>query len=871
MNRIGFATKILPQRKTGLAVQHVSTDITLMRFDLGASLTAVLGPTNTGKTHLAVERMCGHVSGMIGFPLRLLAREVYDRVVAIKGKAQVALITGEEKILPEGARYFLCTAESMPTDRDVAFVALDEGQMGADRERGHVFTNRILTARGFAETMILGSETLRPLIRQLLPDADIITRPRFSTLGYSGAKKLSRLPRRSAVVAFSAEDVYALAEMLRRHRGGAAVVMGSLSPRTRNAQVELYQSGEVDYLVATDAIGMGLNLDVSHVAFAGLSKFDGQRHRRLTVSEMAQIAGRAGRHQRDGTFGTVQLGAEGESLFDPAEIEAIEDHDFDPLTHLQWRNARLDWRSVPALIASLELHSDSPVLHRAMPATDLLVLKRLAAEDWVGDRAKTPGAVRRLWDICGLPDYRKTGAETHARVVGRMYRHLSEGSGHLPTEWIAREVAQLDNLQGDIGQLGDRIAAARTWTYVAHRSDWLADTAEWRERTRTLENRLSDALHERLTSRFVDRRTSVLLREIGGRAADLVTQVDEDGTVAVEGEAIGQLHGFRFTVDATARLSEKKMLLAAAERRLPQELARRAKELVEDANAAFTLHAAKGTGPGIVWRGHRIARLERGRDKLHPRPVLDRALDALPAELRQAVTDRVKSWLSAEIGQKLRPLAKLVELAADKTQPATVRGIAVRLIDGVGVIERRDVDDLVTVLPPEGRRILSRAGVRFGTLDLFTPQLLKPEATRWRLALWAAARGKMMTDTPAAGAVTFDLRPQGEDNMLKVSGFRGVGDQAVRIDLIERVAEAAHSARQGRRPFLLDPSLAVSIGCRPGTLSRLMQLLGFREQTADGGAAAYIWRGPRRQARQKPPPSSASPFAVLAELGVQGG
>ncbi len=842
-----------------------------MRLHHGASLTAVLGPTNTGKTHLAVERMCGHASGMIGFPLRLLAREVYDRVVAIKGKNQVALITGEEKILPEGARYFLCTAESMPTDREVAFVAIDEGQMGADRERGHVFTNRMASARGFAETMILGSETLRPMIRALLPDADIISRPRFSTLSYSGSKKLSRLPRRSAIVAFSAEDVYALAEMLRRHRGGAAVVMGNLSPRTRNAQVELYQSGEVDYLVATDAIGMGLNLDVSHVAFAGLSKFDGHRHRRLSISEMAQIAGRAGRHQRDGTFGTVMLGAEGETLFDATEIEAVERHQFDPLTHLQWRNARLDWRSVPALIASLELFPDSAVLHRAVPAVDLQVLKRLAAEDGIGERASNPAAIRRLWDVCGLPDYRKTGAEAHARVVGRMYRHLSEGSGHLPTDWIAREVAQLDNLQGDIGQLGDRIAAARTWTYVAHRPDWLADADEWRGRTRMLEDRLSDALHERLTSRFVDRRTSVLLRDLGGRAADLITQVDEDGTVAVEGEAIGRLDGFQFKVDATARLSEKKMLLAAAERRLPKELGRRAQALAEDQHAAFALCAAVGARPGVAWRGHRVARLVRGRDMLNPRIEIDRSLHALAPDARKAVADRLQDWLAAETGQRLRPLMRLVELANDRTQPAPLRGLAVRLIDSAGVVDRREVDDLIAALPPEGRRVLARTGVRFGALDLFTPQLLKPETTRWRLALWAAARGQPMAHLPAAGIATLDVQAQAEAHALKISGFRGFGDQAVRIDLIERVAEAAHSARDGRRPFLLDRSLAVSIGCRPRTLSRLMTVLGFREQTADGGVPAYVWRGPRRQARQKPPPSSASPFAILAGLGVQSG
>lgn len=842
----------------------------------GASLTAVLGPTNTGKTHLAVERMCGHASGMIGFPLRLLAREVYERVVTIKGKAQVALITGEEKILPDNARYFLCTAESMPTDREVSFVALDEGQMGADRERGHIFTNRILSARGYTETMILGSETLRPMIRALLPDADIITRPRFSTLSYAGSKKLSRLPRRSAIVAFSAEEVYALAEMLRRHRGGAAVVMGSLSPRTRNAQVELYQSGEVDYLVATDAIGMGLNLDVSHVAFAGLSKFDGKRHRRLTLSEMAQIAGRAGRHQRDGTFGTVQLGTEGETLFDAAEIEAIEAHSFEPLTHLEWRNAQLDWRSIDALQASLELYPSKDVLRRAAPAIDMQVLKLLGTEQWVQDISRSPASIRRLWDVCGLPDYRKTGTETHARLVSQIYRYLSSTTGHLPTDWIARELARLDNLQGDIAQLGDRIAAARTWTYVAHRPNWVADPAEWRAQSRALEDRLSDALHERLTSRFVDRRTSILLRDLGGRAADMLTQVDTDGTVAVEGEAIGHLEGFRFQVDATARLSEKKMLLAAAERRLPRELYRRGQQLIADDDKAFSLSTISGEQVKILWQGaHPIAQLRAGRTPLTPQIVTDRALDSLNEQQRRHIIARLEKWLHNQLQKTLRPLSQLIVIGGDKALPAAVRGVALRLADGLGIAPRRDLNDLIAVLTPEDRRILHRAGVKFGVLDLFISPLLKPFPMQLRMALHSVSTNAAMPIMPPAGAVTIDLTDDSDEPTLRLCGYRPVGTQAIRIDLIERLAEAAHKARKGRQPFTLDKSLATSMGCRPRTVGQLMRLLGFKEQRADRDSPdqppSYIWQGIRRRPQDKTPPSPHSPFAVLAQMGASNG
>ncbi|MEO7750095.1 MAG: helicase-related protein, partial [Sphingomicrobium sp.] len=441
-----------------------------------APVRAILGPTNTGKTYLAIERMCGHSSGVIGFPLRLLAREVYDRVVKIKGEAQVALLTGEERIVPPNARYFLCTAESMPIGnaleegRDFAFAALDEAQLGIDPERGHVFTDRMLRARGREETLILGSDTLRPVLRKLLPDAEVVSRPRFSTLRFAGGAKLSRLPPRSALVAFSAEQVYALAEMLRRFKGGAAVVMGALSPATRNAQVAMFQRGEVDYLVATDAIGMGLNMDVTHVAFAGLDKFDGRRDRRLKIPEMAQIAGRAGRHQKDGSFGTLGLGNDAAAAFTDEEIGAIEEHRFRPLDHLYWRNPDLDFTDVKALIASLELKSDDPLLRSAPEAIDLAVLKLTAQDPAIA--ARRGAQSRRLWAACGLPDFRKVGPMHHARMVRRLFAYIGEG-GHVPHEWFAAEVARLDNVGGDIEALADRLAGIRSWAYIAHRSDWL--------------------------------------------------------------------------------------------------------------------------------------------------------------------------------------------------------------------------------------------------------------------------------------------------------------------------------------------------------------------------------------------------------------
>jgi ATP-dependent RNA helicase SUPV3L1/SUV3 len=627
---------------------------------------AILGPTNTGKTHLAIERMCAHSSGMIGFPLRLLAREVYDRVVAIKGERQVALITGEEKILPPDARYFLCTAESMPTDRDVAFVAVDEAQIGADPERGHVFTDRMLGARGREETLILGSEALRPMVRALLPKAEIVTRPRFSTLSYGGATKLSRLPPRSAVVAFSAEEVYAVAEMLRRFRGGAAVVMGALSPRTRNAQVAMYQAGEVDYIVATDAIGMGLNMDVHHVAFASLGKFDGRRQRRLTVPEMAQIAGRAGRHQRDGTFGTLHLGGGKSSPeFTPEEIEAIEEHQFPPLDHLYWRNSSPDFSSIDALVASLEARPRVHGLRPAPEAVDLAVLKAVADDGEVRARARHPSAVKKLWAVCGLPDFRKSGPVHHAQLVRRLFGHMTEGPtsenrGHVPHGWFADQVQRLDNVAGDIETIADRIAGVRTWAYIAHRPAWLAEPEAWAERTRAVEQRLSDALHTALTQRFVSRRTAVLLRDLGAKGADtLPMAIAEDGEVTVGDEPIGRLDGFTFAVDPNARNSDRRMLLAAAERRLGAEFERRAAALAGDEDAAF---AVDGDG-AVSWRGHRVATLAPGRTLLTPTLKLVPALARLSRGGKAGVEARLRGWVDARVARVLGPLAAIERAA----------------------------------------------------------------------------------------------------------------------------------------------------------------------------------------------------------------
>jgi ATP-dependent RNA helicase SUPV3L1/SUV3 len=830
-----------------------------------APVRAILGPTNTGKTHLAIERMCGHSSGVIGFPLRLLAREVYDRVVAMKGEKQVALLTGEERIVPPTARYFLCTAESMPVSggdshhdsdfhRDFAFAAIDEAQLGVDPERGHVFTDRMLRARGREETLILGSDTLRPVIRDLLPEAEIVSRPRFSTLSYAGSVKLSRLPPRSAVVAFSAEQVYALAEMLRRFKGGAAVVMGALSPATRNAQVAMFQRGEVDYLVATDAIGMGLNMDVTHVAFAGLEKFDGRRDRRLTISEMAQIAGRAGRHQKDGTFGTLGL-SEDSGGFSEMEIEAIEEHRFRPLDSVYWRNSDLDFSDVRALIASLETKSDDPVLRSAPEAIDLAVLKHVAEDPAIAARKGVQ--TRRLWAVCGLPDFRKVGPMHHSRMVRRLFSYIGEG-GHVPHEWFAAEVARLDNMSGDIEALADRLAGIRSWAYIAHRSDWLKEPAKWAERTREVEARLSDALHERLTQRFVDRRTAVLVRDIGARGADaLPVTVAADGEVSVGPEPIGHLTGFEFRVDPSARLADKRLLLAAAERRLGEELERRANALIEAPDETFALAIEEGGGVAVAWGNHVLARLAPGRSLLEPALRTARALDRLSAHTRAGLRERLERWLEAQVGRHLRPLEQLAAAATDPATSPGVRALAAMLADAGGVLPRKSALSAIAHLEQADRRSLHKLRVRLGPLDVFVPALLKPAAQQWRAALLAVRQGGAMPRLAPSGAATLgaDADPRGAQ-----LAYRRAGRTWVRIDLADRLASHARKVRSAGGQDPVDAALTTSIGLDEGAIRQLMADIGFARS-----GETWKWRG-RRGPREDRRTTPSHAFAELAKL-----
>jgi len=816
-----------------------------------ARVRAVLGPTNTGKTHLAVERMLAHRSGVIGFPLRLLARETYDRIVAKVGPVRVALVTGEERIVPPEARWFCCTVEAMPLERRFAFLAVDEIQLCASPDRGHVFTDRLLNARGEDETMVLGAETIRPLLRRLVPEAEIETRPRLSSLAFAGHCKLSRLPPRTAIVAFSAAEVYAIAEAIRRRRGGCAVVMGRLSPRTRNAQVALYQAKEVDFLVATDAIGMGLNMDVNHVAFAGLAKFDGRRLRTLTPAEVAQIAGRAGRGMSDGSFGTTADAA----ALTPEIVEAVESHRFDPLEALVWRNSALDVSSLSALLASLDSAPPAPGLVRGPDAADHLALAALARDADIAALARDAASVRLLWEACQIPDYRKLGDESHARLCGRIFRALRTPPYRVDAAWIAREIEALDRTDGDIETLMGRLANARTWAYIAGRADWLADPSALAERCRALEDRLSDALHERLTARFVDRRAAHLIRRLDQSGADdLLSAVTREGMVVVEGHRVGRIEGFAFHPEAERDPHGRHPVLRAARRALAQEVPRRISALEADDDESFAL-----TDSGrISWRGAEVARLRPGPSPLKPLIEVP-AAEFLDGAGRERIRARLARWLGRLVDEFFAPLSAVA--AAAEHRPS-FRGLAHALQEGLGLAW----DARITVAD---RNALRPLGVRAGHWAAWIPALLRPEAMRMRGVLWSIASGVAPPPPPPPGAVALRLDPVWPEGWPKALGYLAAGPVAVRLDVAERVgAMLAALTRDG--PVPAPEGLAGRLGCRCGELPAVLRALGFALRP--GADGAILVRARRRGARPSVPSASLvaeGPFASLASLRIR--
>ncbi|GAB1479541.1 helicase-related protein [Paracoccaceae bacterium] len=788
-----------------------------------APVTAVLGPTNTGKTHYAIERMLAHRTGVIGLPLRLLAREVYDRIVAQRGPSVVALITGEERIVPERAAWWVCTVEAMPLEIGADFVAVDEIQLCADPERGHVFTDRLLRARGLHETLFLGAESMRQVIANLVPGVTFLKRDRFSTLSYTGSKKISRMPARSAIVGFSVENVYAIAELIRRTKGGCAVVMGALSPRTRNAQVALYQNGDVDYLVATDAIGMGLNLDIKHVAFSATAKFDGRRMRGLYPQELAQIAGRAGRHTENGTFGVT-----GEARpFDEDVIEAIENHRFAPVRKLQWRNHELDFGSAERLIRSLEAPTFNEWLTRARDADDVLALKSLSAMPEVADKLTGPKRVQLLWDVCRIPDFRGASESEHVSLLARIFDFLvgrGLGGGKVPSDWLKKAIERIDKPGGDIDTISKRLAYIRTWTYVAQRKGWCEDESHWRDETRAVEDRLSDALHQALTQRFVDRRTSVLLRRLKQKET-LVAEVNDKGEVTVEGESVGRLEGFRFAQDASGGPDEARTLRAAAYQALKPEFSLRADRFYNapDTEMDFTEQG------GLMWGNSAVGKLVKGAEAL--KPSVEAFVDE---EAGPEVIEKVRRRLQHFIDRKVAALYEpLLALGRDETLQGLARGFAYRLAEGLGVVPRDAVAAEVKELDQDARSALRKHGVRFGQYTVFLPILLKPAATRLRLVLWSLWNGLAeFPESPPPGLVTIPNIPDVPKAHYTLAGYHPAGVRAIRIDMLERLADILRQ-KDSRTGFEAVPEMLSITGMTLEQFSDLMGGLGYKAEKAE--------------------------------------
>ncbi len=822
------------------------------------NVTAVLGPTNTGKTHMAIERMLGHESGLIGLPLRLLAREVFAKVAQRAGSEKVALITGEEKIIPPDPCYWVATVEAMPRETEVAFVAIDEVQLAADLERGHVFTDRMLNVRGSQETLLLGAATMRGIIGHLLPGVHIVTRPRMSVLSYAGQRKFTRLPERSAIVSFSADEVYATAELIRRQRGGAAVVLGALSPRTRNKQVEIYQSGDVDFLIATDAIGMGLNLDLDHVAFAANRKFDGFQFRDLNAAELGQIAGRAGRYQSDGTFGvTAQV-----DPFPDILVQALETHQFEPVRTLQWRSDQRDFSSVEALIASLDQPAQVKGLTRAQPAADQVALTALVKSDDVVDRLDGPAAIRTLWDVCRLPDYRKISPAQHAEIVQEIFMRIAD-NGAVPDDWIAAQIKHANRVDGDIDALSARIAQIRTWTFIANQPDWLSDPGLWRDETKKIEDALSDALHDRLTKRFIDRRTAVLMRRLKEKDM-LEAEINAAGDVIVEGQHIGLLNGFRFTPDTKSVSSDadSKTVRATAQKALAKAISDRA-GLIDRADDKEIVLSGDGF---LRWNGAPVARLHADKEILKP-DVIILADEHLSGPPRETVEQRLRGWVTRHLETVLKPL---FDLQADDSLSGAARGIAYRLVEQLGILDRRDVLEEVRGLSQDERAGLRRNGVRFGAYHIYIPVLLKPGPSTLLARLKALKDGDIdrqgisdISAVSASGRTSTDVDAAlGADIYLQF-GFRIFGRRAVRIDILERLADLIRPALSWRPGSEEErPDGAVEDGRGFMTTAAMTSLLG-----ASGDDMSTILRGLGYRLERKPAPETDK---TVAATGVEG-
>ena len=820
-------------------------------------ITAVLGPTNTGKTFLAIETMLSFDNGMIGFPLRLLAREVYDKVIKKINPDKVALITGEEKIIPSNAKYFLCTVESMPINKHLDFVGIDEIQMCADHERGHIFTDRLLNLRGEKLTMFMGSSTIKNIINKLNEDTEFINRDRLSKLSFVGHKKISRINRKTAIIAFSTEEVYAIAELVRRQKGGAAIVMGSLSPKTRNAQVNLYQSGDVDFLVATDAIGMGINMDLENVFFSNLKKFDGKKLRKLNLSEMGQIAGRAGRYLNDGNFGITGNCKD----ISPEEVELLENHKFEEIKILFWRNSILNFNNASALIKSLDERPKKEWLRKIHECEDEKVLKYFLNNMESHNIKNNKDTLELLWECCQIPDFVKKTYGNHIEVVGKVFGFLNGINGKISNDYMRIQLMKLDKLDGNVDSLSNRIANVRTWSYVSNKINWVENQNYWIEKTKILEDRLSERLHEELTRTFIDKRASILARGLK-QDMDFKTEIMENDKVVIDGQFIGNLKGLKFEMDLKAGALETdiKSLKKAARQTVGPELKKRI-QLILDTGLIEIKNDFK-----IYWRDFPIAKLEQGKDYLNPEIfiIVD---DLLDNKDKQNFSNFIEKWIKEKIELVLKSLIDLKNL---KESNSSIKALAYQLYENNGVLKRENVTDYLKKLGQEERKILRELGVKFGRYHIFLYKLLKPEAVSLRILLWKNFHQKFLNLAPPTFGLNFvEDKNAKNKNFMLLCGFENFENYFVRIDILERLfVQIINSNPDKNKEIRLVPEMLNLLGCNKQNFQKLIEKMNYK--TFEKENELYFKYHPKKIIKKssKRIVTSNSPFKVLKNLNL---
>ena len=820
-------------------------------------ITAVLGPTNTGKTHLAIETMLSFESGIIGFPLRLLAREVYEKVIKKISLDKVALITGEEKIIPPNAKYFLCTVESMPIDKLVDFVGVDEIQMCADHERGHIFTDRLLNMRGEKLTMLMGSNTIKNIISKLDDDIEFINRERLSKLTYAGHKKISRINRKTAIIAFSAEEVYAIAELVRRQKGGAAVVMGSLSPKTRNAQVELYQSGDVDFLVATDAIGMGINMDLDYVYFSNLKKFDGKKLRKLNLSEIGQIAGRAGRYLNNGSFGITgeckEISAE--------EVDLIENHKFEEIRTLFWRNSNLNFNNSFSLLKSLEQKPYQDWLRKIHECEDEKALKFFLKDKNLENVNMNKKTLSLLWECCQIPDFVKKTYGNHYEVIGSVFKFLNSEKGKIPDEYMRIQLMKLDKLEGNVDSLSNRIANVRTWSYVSNKNNWIENQDYWIEKTKNLEDKLSDRLHEELTKTFIDKRASVLARGLK-QDMEFKTEILQNNDVKIDNHYIGKINGLKLELDLKqgALETDIKSLKKAARQSVSPELEKRIDNIIE------TKIIELSNDTKIYWNKFPIAKIIPGKDYLTPNLeiIVDEMLEQ---KQRQKLIDFLKKWLSEKINLELK---SLIDLRNINQKNSSIKALAYQLYENNGVLKRDQVSDYLKSLGQEERKILREIGVKFGRYHIYLFKLIKPEAVKLRTLLWKNFHQKYFKLNPPTFGLNFieDKEKQNKNFML-LCGFEKFDNFFVRIDILERLfMQIINTNTEQKKEIKVVPEMLNLLGCNKENFVSLLKKMNYIITKKD--EEFYFKYNPSKNRRSfnKKIISKENPFNILKNLDL---